>query len=327
MPSNPHSHLLRSPNRRGPSLPGRQEKPRRGSLVLCREMGAHGPPPRPERGRQGGPEGGRERGPGPQPDRTCRAGLGHRLPPARFSALPAGPRALFLPLQHGDPKAGRRCPAPSPAARERQAPGPAAAGAGAGTYPPLAPAGKPRSRENMLHRSAESAPGFPPREPALPRPRHVEGHGLPPGPLRGRGSRPQPSSSSGAGIHRRDRAGTAGPAPGPGTAEGRRRRDGGRGDKGGGGDDLCPSSAVSERFPLELPWMENGLQEGAAAGTAGPGMLLSSLSLRVTQAQRQTGTAEGFSLLQLCCRTRSPGSQYPVRKTSIKAVLHRSPLF
>lgn len=275
----PALHLLRSPNRRDPPLPGQQEKARRASLCPLRESGTAG--------REGRREGARA---GP----TARPGPAIAFPvlgsppfqPTR-GALPAAP-ALRSSRRQPLP-----CPVPGLPGKGR-APGPAAAGTGpgGGTYPPLAPAGKPCSRENMLDCSAESAAGFPPQEPALPRPRHEEGHRLPPGPLRSRGSRPHPSSSSRAGIHRLDKEWT-----GTGTG-GQRLWRGRMGGRGGMEDEETRGDGVMVSAPPPLwqscsPWSpplwepaDAAQRAGAAAGTAEPGMLLSGLLVRVTQAQR-----------------------------------------
>ena len=103
------------------------------------------------------------------------------------------------------------------------------------TFPPRAPAGKPRSRENMPACSAEPAPGFPPREPPLLRPRHAEGHRLPPPPRLPR------RASKG----RLQRAAARGETEGDVTA-------------GDGVMTSAPSPAVEDRFPLALPFLGPG---------------------------------------------------------------------
>lgn len=247
--------------------------------------------PRPERGREGARTGPTAR-PGP-------AGLGTAIAFPVLGSPPFQPTRGALPAAPALRSRRRQplpCRVPGLPGKGR-APGPAAAGTGpgGGTYPPLAPAGKPCSRENMLDCSAESAAGFPPREPALPWPRHEEGHRLPPGPLRSRGSRPLPSSSSRAGIHRIDREGTG--TAGTGTS-GQRLRRGRMGERGGMEDEETRGDGVMVSAPPPL-WLSgsswspllwepvDGAQRaGAAAGTAEPGMLLSRLFVRVTQAQR-----------------------------------------
>lgn len=106
----PALHLLRSPNRRDPPLPGQQEKARRASLCPLRESGTAG--------REGRREGARA---GP----TARPGPAIAFPVLQpFSALPANPRgssccsstAILTP-------AAATLPCPR-AARERQGPRP-----------------------------------------------------------------------------------------------------------------------------------------------------------------------------------------------------------
>lgn len=297
---NQSCHPTRTPNRRGPPLPARQEKSRRASRFPSREGSTRCRPIARLPGRSGaGRDGGRERGPGPQPEPDL-PGWARPSPSPSPALRPSSQPARALPAAPALLSQRRRplpCPVPGLPGKGR-APGPAAAGTGPGpgTYPPLAPAGKPCSRENMLDCSAESAPGFPPREPSLPRPRHEEGHRLPPGPLRSGGSRPHPSSSSRAGVHRIDREGTRTAGTGP---HGQRLRSGRTGGGGGGVEDEetrgdgVMTSAPPPRWRSGSPWSpplweprDGAHREGAAAGTAGPGTLLSGVSGRVTQTQR-----------------------------------------
>lgn len=127
VPSNPHSHLLRSPNRRGPSLPGRQEKARRAALVLSRERGAHGPPPPAgagPTGRDGGREGARA-GPTARPDLPGWA----RPSPSPCPVLrpPCRPERAFpaAPARRSQSRQALPCPVPGlPGKGRPQAPRP-----------------------------------------------------------------------------------------------------------------------------------------------------------------------------------------------------------
>lgn len=126
LPSDPHSHLLKSPHRWGLPLPGRQEKARRASLFLSRERGTRSRLmarlPRPERGREGRREGARA-GPTARPGP---AGLGSAI------AFPLPGSPPFQPAREGSSRCSSTA-IPSPAAaalphpraaRERQGPRP-----------------------------------------------------------------------------------------------------------------------------------------------------------------------------------------------------------
>lgn len=120
---------------------------------------------------------------------------------------------------------------------------------------PPAAAGKPRCRENMPARSAESAAGCPPREPPLLPPPHGEGLGLPP-PLLFLPSRPSAGRRRQRAPHSRQRG-----------REGASEEEGDGGPREGGKEGLSASAARRPPSPATAV----GSRWGAGAGRDGDG--------------------------------------------------------